>query len=97
MFAGAKPWLDRPKYGHSQSESDYAETQAKHQEAILKQSLEYGPLGVKLWFTGDSKEVGTTSSASSGVQEPNRAPPDNSFQVGLVLFNTLFTHKYRVN
>jgi len=79
-YGGAKPWLDRPKYGQSQAESDYAENQKKHQEEILKQSLEYGPLGVKLWFTGDSKEVGTTSSASSGAQEPNRAPPDNSFQ-----------------
>lgn len=70
------------QFGYNKSDSDYAENQRKHQEEILKQSLEYGPLGVKLWFTGDSKEVTTTTSSStSGAQEPNRAPPDNTFQV----------------
>ena len=52
------------------------------QEELLKQSLEYGPLGVKLWFTGDSKEAEVGGSCgSSGGQEPNRAPPDTTFQV----------------
>ena len=54
------------------------------QEELLKQSLEYGPLGVKLWFTGDSKEAEVGGSCgSSGGQEPNRAPPDSTFQVNI--------------
>ena len=82
MYLGADT---SKQFGYNKLESDYAENQRKHQEEILKQSLEYGPLGVKLWFTGDSKEIPTSSSSSSGAQEPNRAPPDNTFQVRVVL------------
>ena len=38
----------------------------------MKQSIEYGPLGVKLWFTGDSKNKEVTCT------EPNRPPPDTN-------------------
>ena len=68
----------KPKYVVKQSEQEFLENQKKHQDEILKQSLEYGPLGVKLWFTGDSKDKEIT--CSSAGQQPNRAPPDNSFQ-----------------
>ena len=77
MYLGADTFK---QFGYNKSDSDYAEKQKKHQDEILKQSLEYGPLGVKLWFTGDSKEI-PTSTSSLGAQEPNKPPPDNTFQV----------------
>ena len=61
------------------SEQEYLESQKKHQEEVLKQSIEYGPLGVKLWFTGESKnkEIQCTPSSSTNPYnpEPNQ-PPD---------------------
>ena len=70
----------KPQFVCKQSEQEYLESQKKHQEEIIKQSLEYGPLGVKLWFSGDSKikEITSdpsTSSPSSQLQ-PNRAPSE---------------------
>ena len=67
---GAKTF--KPQYVYKQSEQDFLDNQKKHQEEILKQSIEYGPLGVKLWFTGDSKNKDVTCT------EPNRPPPDTN-------------------
>lgn len=72
----------KPQFVCKQSEQEYLESQKKHQEEILKQSIEYGPLGVKLWFTGDSKikeitfDTSPATSASSSLTQPNRAPSE---------------------
>ena len=50
----------------------FLQNQKKHHEELLKQQLQYGPLGVKLWFSGpnsDSKEAAIE-------KVPNRAPPE---------------------
>ena len=70
LCLGAKTF--KPQYVYKQSEQDFLDNQKKHQEEILKQSIEYGPLGVKLWFTGDSKNKEVTCT------EPNRPPPDTN-------------------
>ena len=70
----------KPQFVCKQSEQEYLASQKKHQEEIIKQSLEYGPLGVKLWFSGDSKikEItsDTSTASSSGQTAPNRAPSE---------------------
>ena len=74
------PKTFKPQFICKQSEQEYLDSQKKHQEEIIKQSLEYGPLGVKLWFSGDSKikEITSeTSTASPSSQlQPNRAPSE---------------------
>ena len=70
----------KPQFVCKKSEQEYLESQQKHQEEIIKQSLEYGPLGVKLWFSGDSKIKEITSETSTpsptSQLEPNRAPSE---------------------
>jgi len=79
----------KPQFVCKQSEQEYLESQQKHQEEIIKQSLEYGPLGVKLWFSGDSKikeitsdsttltpSSSSSSSSNSSQAKPNRAPSE---------------------
>ena len=70
----------KPQFICKPSEQEYIESQKKHQEEIIKQSLEYGPLGVKLWFSGDSKIKEITSDTStpspSSQIQPNRAPSE---------------------
>ena len=76
-FSGPKTF--KPGFVCKQSEQEFLENQRKHQDEILKQSIEYGPLGVKLWFTGDSKEK--EINCSSATTEPNRPPPDPIFTI----------------
>jgi len=64
----------KPKLIMNENQMRFMENQKKHQEDLLKQQLQYGPLGVKLWFSGDDKNKET---AGGRIQEkPNRAPPE---------------------
>jgi len=64
----------KPKLIMNENQMRFMENQKKHQEDLLKQQLQYGPLGVKLWFSGDDKNKET---AGGLIQEkPNRAPPE---------------------
>jgi len=64
----------KPQFVCKKSEQEFLENQKKHQQEILQQSIEYGPLGVKLWFTGENKDKEISCS-----REPNRPPPDPIF------------------
>ena len=68
IFSGPKTF--KPGFVCKQSEQEFLDNQKKHQDEILKQSIEYGPLGVKLWFTGDSKDK--EINCNSANPEPNR-------------------------
>eukprot|EP00092_Neocalanus_flemingeri_P028932 GFUD01031415.1.p1 GENE.GFUD01031415.1~~GFUD01031415.1.p1 ORF type:complete len:633 (+),score=147.08 GFUD01031415.1:135-2033(+) len=66
----------KPKLILNENQQMFIENQKKHQEELLRQQLQYGPLGVKLWFSAEdkSKDIG----GSNVQEEPNRAPPEPS-------------------
>ena len=60
----------KPKMIMNENQMRFLAKQNKQQEELIKQQLQYGPLGVKLWF-GGSKDTG-----GSVQDEPNRGPPE---------------------
>jgi len=65
----------RPKMVMNENQMRFLANQKKQQEELLKQQLQYGPLGVKLWFGGEDKE-GKDGGGASIQEEPNRGPPE---------------------
>jgi len=63
----------KPKMIMNENQMRFLANQNKQQEELLKQQLQYGPLGVKLWFGGEGKgkDIG-----ASVQDEPNRGPPE---------------------
>jgi len=61
-----------PKLIMNENQMRFIQNQKKQQEELLKQQLQYGPLGVKLWFSEKNVDLG----GPSIQEEPNRAPPE---------------------
>jgi len=68
------PKTFKPKVIMNENQMRFLAKQNKQQEELLKQQLQYGPLGVKLWFSGDDK--GKDIGGGSVQDEPNRGPPE---------------------
>lgn len=64
----------QPKLIMNENQMRFIQNQKKQQEELLKQQLQYGPLGVKLWFSGEEKNIDL--GGPSIQEEPNRAPPE---------------------
>ena len=53
------------------------EAQRKHQAELIKQQCEYGPLGVKLWFTKEESAKVDSDEEDAETSKPNRAPEED--------------------
>jgi len=61
-----------PQLVVNENQMRFLQNQKKHHEELLKQQLQYGPLGVKLWFSGPNSD-----SREAAIEKvPNRAPPE---------------------
>ena len=53
------------------------EAQRKHQVELIKQQCEYGPLGVKLWFSKEESSKVDSDEEETEASKPNRAPEED--------------------
>jgi len=64
----------KPKLTLNENQKRLIDKQKKHQEELLRQQMQYGPLGVKLWFSGEDKNDKEAQPRSQ--EQPNRGLPE---------------------